>query len=153
ETTWECLESAGYGGRGLWNSQTGVFVGISSNEYSHRFLRQSELIDQYLGSGNTLSMAANRLSYQLHLRGPSLSVYTACSASMVALHLAIESLRRGECEQAIVGGVNLLFASEMYENCRKARLLAADGRCKTFDARGDGYVRSEGVGVLLLKPL
>ncbi|MFO0946591.1 MAG: SDR family NAD(P)-dependent oxidoreductase [Planctomycetota bacterium] len=153
EVAWEALENGGIAGKRIWGSRTGVFVGISNNEYLHRFLRQPNAIDQYMGSGNTLSMAANRLSYQWNLKGPSLSIDTACSSSLVAVHLAAESIARGDCDQAIVAGVNLLFAPEMYVNCEKARLLAADGRCKSFDHRADGYVRAEGVGVVVLKPL
>jgi rhizoxin synthesis polyketide synthase RhiC len=153
ETCWQTLEHAGYGGRAMAGAAVGVFVGASGNEYLHRFLGQPQLVERYLGSGNALSMIANRLSFQFDFKGPSLTVDTACSSSLVAVHLACQSLARGECEAAIAGGVNVLLAPEMYVNCSQARMLAADGRSKTFDQRADGYVRSEGVALVMLKPL
>ncbi|MGE0536049.1 MAG: beta-ketoacyl synthase N-terminal-like domain-containing protein, partial [Pirellulales bacterium] len=153
ETCWEVLEHAGYGGRALADLSVGVFVGASANEYLHRFLGQPECVERYLGSGNAMSMIANRLSFQFDFKGPSLTIDTACSSSLVAVHLACQSLANGECQVAVAGGVNVLLSPEMYVNCSQARMLSADGRCKTFDQRADGYVRSEGVGLVLLKPL
>ncbi|MBX9792103.1 MAG: SDR family NAD(P)-dependent oxidoreductase, partial [Pirellulales bacterium] len=153
ESCWELLEHAGYGGRALTGTDVGVFIGASANEYSHRFLGHPRFVERYLGSGNALSMIANRLSFQFDFKGPSLTIDTACSSSLVAVHLACRSLANGECQVAIAGGVNVLLAPEMYVNCSQARMLAGDGRSKTFDRRADGYVRSEGVGLVLLKPL
>ncbi|MBX7075550.1 MAG: hypothetical protein K1X71_20605, partial [Pirellulales bacterium] len=151
EVCWEALERAGYAGASLWGARVGVFMGASGSEYAHRFIGHPEIIDRYFGSGNALSMVANRISYQFNFRGPSIAIDTACSSSLVALQMATERLARQECDVALVGGVNLLFSPEMYENCRRAKMLAADSRCKTFDDRADGYVRSEGAAVVVIK--
>ena len=102
------------------------------------------MIDAYFSTGNAYSVAAGRLSYLLGLQGPSLAIDTACSSSLVAVHLACQALRLGECDLALAGGVNLILTPEMNINFSKARMMAADGRCKTFDAAADGYVRGEG---------
>ena len=109
-------------------------------------------IDPYFVTGNALNAAAGRLSYILGLRGPSLAVDTACSSSLVAVHLACQSLRQGECEQALAG-VNLILSPVGNIATSRARMLSPAGRCKTFDAEADGYVRGEGCGVVLLKRL
>ncbi len=153
ETAWTALESGGINPLSLQGSRTGVFVGISSQDYSQIRLQKSLETNPYVGTGNAHSIAANRLSYILDLRGPSLAVDTACSSSLVAVHLAVQSLQTGECESAIVGGVNLLLSSELTETFTKSGMMAADGRCKTFSALADGYVRGEGCGVVILKPL
>lgn len=153
EVAWEALESAGETRDRLAGSPTGVFVGISTFDYSRIQPPEAARAGLYAGTGNALSIAANRLSYALDLRGPSVAVDTACSSSLVALHLARQSLLAGECERAIVGGVNLLLAPELMAAFSAARMLAPDGHCKTFDARADGYVRGEGCGVVVLKPL
>lgn len=153
ETCWEALEYAGLAGKSLSGASAGVFVGISVNDYLRRLYDDPLTIDAYGASGNFLSIAANRLSYAFNLRGPSLAVDTACSSSLVALNLAVASLRKGECSLAIVGSSHLIFAPELTVNLSKAGMMAKDGRCKTFDARADGYVRSEGVGMLVLKTL
>ncbi|MEO0488307.1 MAG: beta-ketoacyl synthase N-terminal-like domain-containing protein, partial [Cyanobacteria bacterium J06659_2] len=153
EVAWEALEQAGQSPTQLAGSQTGVFVGISSNDYSRRLVADLTQLDAYVGTGNALSIAANRLSYLLNLRGPSLAVDTACSSSLVAVHLACQSLRQGECDLALVGGVNALLSPELTLAFSQAQMMAADGRCKTFDAAADGYVRGEGCGVVVLKCL
>ena len=153
EVCWEALEHAGYSGSALAGQPVGVFVGTSGSKYVYRFIGHADLVDRYLGSGNALSMAANRLSYQFNFKGPSIAIDTACSSSLVALHLARESLNRAECNLAVVAGVSLLLSPEMYVNCSQARMLAIDGHCKTFDDRADGYVRSEGAAVVILKKL
>ena len=154
EVSWEALENAGIVPGDLQGSKTGVFVGISSNDYSQLLLtRESSEIDAYLATGNSHSTAAGRLSYTLGFTGPSLAVDTACSSSLVAIHLACQSLRDRECDSALVGGVNRLISPEFSINFSKARMLAADGRCKTFDAAADGFVRAEGCGMIILKPL
>src|SRR5262249_55926343 len=129
------------------------FVGIASQDYAHRARAAGVPLGPHAGTGNAASIAANRLSYVLDLRGPSLAVDTACSSSLVALHLGCASLRRGESRVALVGGVNLLLDGALSDVFAQAGMLAADGRCKTFDARADGYVRAEGVGVVVLKSL
>ena len=153
EVSWEALENAGIAPDRLSGSRTGVFIGMSSSDYSGLQLRSEAGVDAYVGTGNAHSIAANRLSYFFDLHGPSLAVDTACSSSLVAVHLACQSLHNGECDQAIVGGVNLILSSELTLTFAQAGMLAADGRCKTFDASADGYVRGEGCGVVILKSL
>ncbi|MFN6465924.1 MAG: beta-ketoacyl synthase N-terminal-like domain-containing protein [Nostoc sp. DedVER02] len=154
EVSWEALESAGLNPQQLPQTQTGVFIGICSNDYSQRLVsRGVEKIDAYLASGNAHSTASGRLSYILGVTGPSLAVDTACSSSLVSVHLACSSLRNQECNLAIVGGVNRLISPEVSINFSKARMLSADGRCKTFDAKADGFVRGEGCGIVVLKRL
>ena len=154
EVSWEALENAGQLNDRLSNSATGVFVGITINDYGH-LLRAKGLseLDAYFMSGNALNSASGRLSYMLGLQGPSMAIDTACSSSLVALHLACQSLRNGECRQALAGGTNAIIHPEGMVVLCQARMLAADGRCKTFDARADGYVRGEGCGIVVLKRL
>ncbi|MEM9214630.1 MAG: alpha/beta fold hydrolase [Cyanobacteria bacterium P01_F01_bin.150] len=152
EVSWEALEQAGIAPTHLAGTSTGVFVGISSSDYSHLQAREMTT-DPYSGTGNAHSIAANRLSYVLDLRGPSLTVDTACSSSLVALHNATRSLQNGECDQAIAAGVNLILSPDLTLTFADAGMLAADGRCKTFSAAADGYVRGEGCGVVILKRL
>jgi acyl transferase domain-containing protein/NADPH:quinone reductase-like Zn-dependent oxidoreductase/SAM-dependent methyltransferase/acyl carrier protein len=156
EVTWQALEQAGIIPTPDTQSgcKTGVFVGISSNDYSQQLLtRDPSEIDAYLATGNSHSTAAGRLSYVFGFTGPSIAVDTACSSSLVAAHLACQSLRSRECDQAIVGGVNCIISPEFSINFAKAKMLAPDGRCKTFDASADGFGRAEGCGVIVLKRL
>ncbi|PYQ42300.1 MAG: hypothetical protein DMF77_13265 [Acidobacteria bacterium] len=155
EVAWEALEDAGQPVERLAGRQAGVFVGIHSLS-SDYFLRQAASlpdIDAYTSTGVAHSIMANRLSYVLDLRGPSLAVDTACSSSLVAVHLACQSLRLGECDLALAGGVNLMLAPEPTVAFSKLNMMAADGRCKTFDARADGFVRGEGAGLVVLRRL
>ncbi|MEM7119284.1 MAG: beta-ketoacyl synthase N-terminal-like domain-containing protein, partial [Chloroflexota bacterium] len=152
ETSWRALEHAGQA-QNLAQSQTAVYVGISSYDYSRIQFGDLNSIDAYAGTGNAHSVAANRLSYLLDLRGPSMAIDTACSSSLVAVHLAMQSLRSGEANMAIAGGVNLLLAPELTVTFSQANMMAKNGRCKTFDAAADGYVRGEGCGVVVLKRL
>jgi acyl transferase domain-containing protein/acyl carrier protein len=153
EVTWEALEDAGQAPEKLAGGNTGVFVGISNNDYGRTQFSDFSRIDAYAGTGNALSIAANRISYLLDFRGPSIAIDTACSSSLVAVHLACASLRSGESSLAIAGGVNLILSPAITMNFTKAGVMAPDGRCKTFDAGANGYVRSEGAGVVVLKPL
>ncbi len=154
EVSWEALEQAGQLPSNLSGSQTGVFVGICSNDYSQLLLSQGkDAINAYMGTGSAHSVASGRLSYVLGLQGPSISVDTACSSSLVAVHLACQSLRNEECRMALAGGVNLILAPEVTINFSKAGMLSPDGHCKTFDATANGYVRGEGCGVVVLKRL
>jgi acyl transferase domain-containing protein len=153
EVAWHALEDAGHAPAGLAGSRTGVYLGISNNDYGRALYAHLDAIDAYFATGNACSVAAGRLSYFLGLHGPSVAVDTACSSSLVALHLACQGLRLGECDSALVGGVNLILTPEMNVNFSKARMMAADGRCKTFDAAADGYVRGEGCCVLVLRRL
>ena len=153
EVAWEALENAGLPIDQLAESPTGVYVGISNSDYG-RMLYQGLLdLTAYSATGTSLSIAANRLSYLLNLRGPSLAVDTACSSSLVTVHLACESLCRGSTDLCLAGGVNLILSPEGTVTFSQARMMAPDGRCKTFDARADGYVRGEGCGMLVLKRL
>jgi acyl transferase domain-containing protein/acyl-CoA synthetase (AMP-forming)/AMP-acid ligase II/acyl carrier protein len=152
EVSWEALERAGIAPRALAGKAVGVFVGVSSNDYA-RLPRPVSTLDAYYGTGNATSLAANRLSYWYDFRGPSVSVDTACSSSLVAIHQACKSLQGGESEVALAGGVNLLLHPDLSVVFARAGMLAPDGRCKTFDARADGYVRGEGCGVVVLKRL
>ncbi len=153
EIAWEALERAGQRPSQLAGSRTGVFVGISSYDYSRLQMSDPSYLDAYAGTGNAHSVAANRLSYTFDLRGPSVAVDTACSSSLVAVHMALQSLRSGESDLAFAAGVNLMLRPELSITFSQARMMAADGRCKTFDAAADGYVRGEGAGLVLLKRL
>jgi amino acid adenylation domain-containing protein len=153
EVAWEALEDAGIAPERLAGSATGVFLGIATNDYGRLGGGDDQPGDVYRITGNALSIAANRVSYLFDLRGPSVAIDTACSSSLVAVHLACQSLRSGESTLALAGGVNLILAPAIAASFRQAGMLAVDGRCKTFDARADGYVRSEGAGVVVLKPL
>jgi len=153
ELAWEAMENGGQPPSRLAGSNCAVYVGISGLDYGMRALDDMSSMNAYSMTGNTLSIAANRLSYVFDLHGPSMAVDTACSSSLVALHQACRSLRDGESSLALVGGVNLLLHPYPFVGFTKASMLSADGRCKAFDASGDGYVRSEGGAVLLLKPL
>ncbi len=154
EVAWEALERAGQSPEGLRNTKTGVFVGISHSDYARLLLEGGPAaVDAWFASGTELNVTPGRLAYTLGLQGPALAVDTACSSSLVALHLACQSLRRGESTLALAGGVNLMLSPEpMVAGCR-ARMLAPDGRCKTFDASANGYARAEGAGVLVLERL
>ncbi|TYB85036.1 type I polyketide synthase [Oceaniovalibus sp. ACAM 378] len=154
ETAWAALEDAGIPAKRLFGTRTGIYCGISGNDY-HGVLRDAGLTDYdaYTASGIAHSMASGRLSYVLGTTGPSLSIDTACSSSLVAIHLAVQSLRRGESDAALAGGVNLILTPETTIALSRAHMMAPDGRCKTFDARADGFVRGEGCGVLVLKRL
>jgi acyl transferase domain-containing protein len=153
EVSWEALESCGFPPQALIGSPTGVFVGISSSDYASVLTRSVAPLDAYFGTGIAPSVAAGRLAFAFGLQGPTLAVDTACSSSLVAVHLACQSLRNGECSLALAGGVNAILAPETNVFLSRARMLAPDGRCKTFDAAADGYVRSEGCGIVVLKRL
>ncbi|MEZ4271522.1 MAG: SDR family NAD(P)-dependent oxidoreductase [Myxococcota bacterium] len=152
EVAWEALEDACIVPRTLRGTRTGVFVGICTADYQHH-LAAAAHNDGYTVTGSASSFAAGRLSYTLGLQGPSLIVDTACSSSLVALHLAARSLATQESHVAIVGGVNLILSLRTTAGLAQTQALSADGRCKAFDARANGFVRSEGCGVLVLKPL
>ncbi|MBU9167676.1 type I polyketide synthase [Burkholderia gladioli] len=153
ELAWETFEHAGLRPQDLRGSNCGVFVGVASPDYGNRSVDDLNSVDPYSATGNTLSIASNRVSYLFDLRGPSLSIDTACSSSLVALHQAVQSLRSGEAELALAGGVNLLMHPFGFVSFSKASMLSPRGRCRAFDASGDGYVRSEGGAFVLLKPL
>src|SRR5689334_21211961 len=152
EVTWEALETAGYAPNGLAGSRTGVYVGIGSPDYLRRILRWNpSAIDGQAFTGSLASVAAGRLAYVLGLQGPCMAIDTACSSSLVSVHQACQSLRSGESELALAGGVNLILAPENMSAVCKTRALSTEGRCKTFAAAADGFVRSEGCGMVVLK--
>jgi acyl transferase domain-containing protein/NADPH:quinone reductase-like Zn-dependent oxidoreductase/acyl carrier protein len=153
ELTWEALEDAGVPPEHLAGSRTGVFIGASTDEYGERQFKDLTTLNAYSCIGSALSIAANRISYCFDLRGPSLVVDTACSSSLVAAHVACQSLRSGECDLAVLGGINLLLGPERFIGFSAAQMLSPEGRCRAFDAGASGYVRGEGAGVVVLKPL
>ncbi len=152
EVSWEALEDTGMTAEQVSNSSTGVFVGISSSDYAQVQFTDETLTDAYAGLGCALTMAPSRISNFLDLRGPAVAVDTACSSSLSAVHQACISIRQGECEQALAGGVNILLSPMVTMCLTKAGMMSPDGRCKAFDARANGYVRADGAGIVVLKP-
>ncbi len=153
EVAWEALEDAAIAPESLAGSQTGVFIGIGNYDYGRLLCSNLSNINSHNGTGLTLSVAANRLSYLLDLHGPSMAIETACSSSLVAVHSACQSLRSGESNLVITGGVSLMLSPDMTITFSQARMMAPDGRCKTFDTSANGYVRGEGCGIVILKRL
>ncbi|MBX9792102.1 MAG: SDR family NAD(P)-dependent oxidoreductase [Pirellulales bacterium] len=153
ECAWETLERAGYAPARLADPRVGVFAGVAPSDYARLWDRLGRSDDPHFGSGTSLAMIANRTSYLLNLVGPSLAVDTACSASLIAVALACQSLRAGECTMALAGGVNLILIPELSEALAHGGMLSPRGRSCSFDDHADGYVRGEGVGIVLLKPL
>ena len=154
ETTWEGLERAGYSPSSLRGSRSGVFVGVATNEYSHLLSAESvEKIEPHFITGNALNAISGRVAFALGLEGPAVAVDTACSSSLVAVHQACQALHSGDCDLALAGGVNVLLSPVSTIAASRARMLSPVGRCKTFDASADGYVRGEGCGILVLKRL
>ncbi|HEX8065556.1 MAG TPA: type I polyketide synthase [Thermoleophilaceae bacterium] len=152
EVAWEALEDAGQTA-GLAGSATGVYVGICTSDYAQIQFREPRTVDRYATTGTASSIAANRLSYVFDLNGPSIAVDTACSSSLVALHLACQDLWTGATDMAVVGGANAMLRPEITLGLARLGLLADDGRCRAFDAAADGFVRGEGAGAVVLKPV
>ena len=153
EVAWEALEDAGWPATEIARSRAGVFIGVIGSDYGMLQSRDITDMDVFSGTGISHAILANRLSYFLNLTGPSVTLDTACSSSLVTVHLACQSLRRREADVALAGGVNLIVSPEMTLVLTKAHMLAPDGRCKTFDASANGYVRGEGCGLVVLKRL
>ena len=156
EVSWEALENAGVTPKAIRNTQTGIYVGLTTSDYywlSTDGGVRPEDFDPYLPFGNASNFAAGRLSYFLGVHGPAVVLDTACSSSLVAIHLATQSLRRRETDLALAAGSNLILTPENSIACSRWGMLAPDGQCKTFDAAANGYVRSEGCGVIVLKRL
>ena len=155
EVVWEALENAGQVLDQLDGSATSVFVGATMNDYVQILsnLQSPDLTGTYRITGSMLNSIAGRVSYTLGLHGPAMTIDSACSSSLVAIHQAVQSLRRGESNMAIAGGVNLLLSPEITVSACQANMLAPDGRCKTFDSQANGFIRSEGIGVIILKRL
>jgi phthiocerol/phenolphthiocerol synthesis type-I polyketide synthase C len=155
EVAWEALEDAGVAPHTIRGTQTSVFVGVTAYDYMLTLagrLRPEDL-DAYIPTGNSANFAAGRLAYILGVRGPAVVIDTACSSSLVAVHLACQSLRSRESDTALVGGTNLLLSPGPSIACSRWGMLSPEGQCKTFDVSADGYVRSEGAGVVVLKRL
>lgn len=152
EVTWEALENAGHASPALVGSSTGIFVGMVGSDYSMLGNGDSGM-DAYFGTGISRSIAAGRLSYVLGLRGPSMAIDTACSSSAVATHLACQSLRLGECDMAVAGGVNVMLSPLGTVSASRARMMSFTGRCRAFAAGADGYVRAEGCAMIVLRRL
>ncbi len=153
EVVWESLERAGVPPGSLNGSETGVFIGLSSDDFAALQHNGVAEIDAYKLLGTARSIAAGRVAYVLGLHGPVVQLDTACSSSLVSVYQACQSLQAGECTLAVAGGVNLILSPETMVALCKLTALAADGRCKTFDAAADGYVRGEGCGIVVLKRL
>lgn len=154
EVTWEALERAAIAPASLSRTPTGVYIGASSTDYLALQMRRGlEAIDGYLASGSALSVSAGRIAYTLGLNGPAITTDTACSSSLVAVTLAVQALRRGECDAAIAGGTNTILSPITTIALSKSQMMAPDGRCKTFSANADGFVRAEGCAALVLKRL
>ncbi|MEM9586363.1 MAG: SDR family NAD(P)-dependent oxidoreductase [Planctomycetota bacterium] len=156
EVTWEAFERAGIPLDQQAGSNTGVFIGIGGNDYAKvpvHYPDYYEQVDAHIGTGNALSIAAARISYLFDFQGPAFIVDTACSSALVAIHSAVVSLHRGECDMAVAGGVNVILTPETTIAFSKAQMLSSDGHCRPFDSGANGYVRGEGCGVVLLKRL
>ena len=156
EVAWEAMEYGCLAPEKMGGSSTGVFVGIGGTDYSKipsQFSDYYDHIEAYTGTGNALSIAANRLSYVFDFRGPSFAVDTACSSGLVGVHLALQALRNRECDAALAGAANMILSPETTIAFSRARMLSSDGKCRPFDASANGYVRGEGCGMLVLKRL
>ncbi|NIM40831.1 MAG: SDR family NAD(P)-dependent oxidoreductase [Hydrogenophaga sp.] len=154
ETTWEAMEHAGIPADQLDGSLTGVFVGITSMDYADRIdVADPARSDIYLATGTALNAAAGRVSFTFGFRGPCMAIDTACSSSLVAIHTACQSLRDGESNLVVAGGVNAIMSPDPFVLISKWGMLSPDGRCKTFDASANGFVRGEGCGLVVLERL
>jgi len=151
QAVWEAVEHAGLTTSTLSDGKTGVYIGASASDHSWRFLSDMAAIDSQFMTGNTLSIISNRISYLFDLKGPSFTVDTACSSSFYAMHQAVQSLRAGEIDTAIVGGVNALLQPAAFVGFSRATMLSPEGLCKAFDSSADGYVRSEGAVAFVLR--
>jgi acyl transferase domain-containing protein len=155
ETAWEALEHAGQNPDELAGTETGVFLGLSSNDYEKLIgnQRNTSEFNLYYLTGNAFSTASGRLSYFLGLNGPGLTIDTACSSSLTAVHYACQSIWHGECTTALAGGVNLVLSFEDLHSYCSASMISPSGRCKSFDSSADGFILSEGCGIVVLKRL
>ena len=150
---WKAIEDAGYSAQALSGSRTGIFIGAAASGYGELVAQADIPIEGYSSTGVTPSVGPNRVSYFLNLHGPSEPIETACSSSLVAIHRAVRAMQSGDCEMALAGGINIIITPAMHISFSKAGMLSEDGRCKTFSEDANGYVRGEGVGLLLLKKL
>ncbi|BCJ93990.1 hypothetical protein acsn021_15590 [Anaerocolumna cellulosilytica] len=152
QSVWKAVEDAGYKASELSGRQIGVYMGVQFNDYQE-LLQESEELKPQIVTGNAHALLANRISYFMNFNGPSEAIDTACSGSLIAIHNAVKSIQRGESEMAVAGGVSLMLSPRTFLSASKLGVLSVDNRCKTFDADANGYVRGEGIGVILLKPL
>ncbi|QFQ28648.1 SDR family NAD(P)-dependent oxidoreductase (plasmid) [Bacillus thuringiensis] len=150
---WKAIEDAGYSAQSLSGTNTGIFVGTMNSGYSSLIKEANATIEGYSATGLATSVGPNRMSYFLNVHGPSEPIETACSSSLVAIHRAVRAIQSGDCEMAIAGGINTIVSPELQISFSKAGMLCEDGRCKTFSKEANGYVRGEGVGMLVLKKL
>ena len=153
EVVWESIWNSGRAPESLAGTPTGVFVAVYNTDYSRLLVEDDDAIGANTTAGGSHSIASGRISFLLDLHGPSISIDTACSSSLVAIHFACQSLRAGDCNVALAGGVTLHLLPEHYIGMAKMGMLAPDGRCKTFDSRADGFVPGEGCGMVVLKLL
>jgi acyl transferase domain-containing protein/acyl carrier protein len=153
EVGWHALEDSGHAPGALAGTSTGVFIGLTTSDYGQLIQNGDCPPDVYIATGNAHSVTAGRLSFVLGLQGPSIAVDTACSSSLVAVHLACLSLRARTCRMALAGGVNVLLSEKPFEYFRAWGMMSSAGKCKSFDASADGFVRSEGCGIVVLKRL
>lgn len=153
EMAWEALEDAGEQAETLAGANVGVFVGVSSNDYAHLQYQDLDTANAYTNVGNAASIVSNRISYFFDLHGPSMTIDTACSSSLVAVHEACQSIWHGESSYCLVGGINIILRAQQTVGFCKASMLSPGNHCRPFEDKGDGYARSEGGGVLVLKPL
>lgn len=153
EVAWEALEHAGLAPDSLQGRRAGVYLGSCTNDYLRLAMRDARAIDAYLATGNIDACLSGRIAYALGLTGPAVSLDTACSSSLTAVHAAVRALRTRDCDMALAGGVNLILGPEFFLSFCRGRMLSPDGLCKTFDAGADGFVRSEGCGMVVLKRL
>ncbi len=150
---WKALEDAGYSSESIDDTDLALFIGTGSSGYNNLVTKNSADIKGFHATSSVPSIGPNRMSYMLNVHGPSEPIETACSSSLVAIHKAVQLLRSGDSEMAIVGGINTLVTPTGHISFGKAGMLSEDGRCKTFSNQANGYVRGEGVGMLVLKPL
>lgn len=152
EVAWEALEDAGQILSDLADTSTGVFIGVSNRDYT-QIVYENTVVNEYITTATDSSMTANRISYHFDFTGPSLTINTACSSSLVAIDSACKSLWLGESSLALAGGVNIMIYKKNLISLAKSGMLSESGYCRAFDAQADGFIRSEGVGVVVLKPL
>jgi malonyl CoA-acyl carrier protein transacylase len=153
EVVWNTFYDAGYSPLHYRGKQVGVFMGVSSTDFADLIKHRKDSFNSYSATGASLSLLPNRISYFYDFHGPSEAIDTACSSSLISIHRAVKALKNGECTLAVAGGANIMLIPEKFKSLKLAGVLSNDGQCKTFDKDANGYVRAEGVGTVLLKPL
>ena len=153
ETVYEALEAAGHTIEGLQGSDTAMYTGLMLEDYERVMIRDEEYMGTYHITGTARSLVSNRVSYFFDWHGPSMTIDTACSSSMVAVHQAVQQLRSGQSKVAIAAGTNLFLDPQLFLSASKLRMLSPEGRSRMWDADANGYARGEGVAAVVLKPL